>query len=421
MEFDLQQSEIEIGMTDDSVEQMLILAERLREANGGELDESAILAVAEATGAPLEYVRLAVQIRSEKQKKSFLANIRSQYLTLEQHTRRYVLSGAAAGSAALLLTADEWNAVHTRYSQGANYGIFTMLATLCGLFGLYNVFKARDLRTAGISGGLLMGGLYLMHAVFEFLLGVPSRVDSGWFLPMIVLGAAGGVGVHQLGNKYRVKLGLKDPLKERQDLLKQLNRLQDKLSSGLQFMTFLSIDIVGSTRMKEVADPLAVEYTFTEYHEFVTRIVQKYGGRLHSTAGDGMICAFDHPQHAFSAAKNIQASLIELNMLRNRIGVPIVLRCGIHSGQVMAPEGGDVKSVNFSHVIDVAAHLQKEAPAGGIAVSDSAASQIIGGPAAIGQQRVEAVDVKAVVWMPKSAPSAPPMNMGLPSTLPEQA
>ena len=96
---ELEHADLKLGMTDDSVEQMLILAERLRESNGGELDESAILAVAEATGAPVEYVRLAVKLRSEKEKRSFVANLRSQYRTLEPHTRRYVLSGAAAASA----------------------------------------------------------------------------------------------------------------------------------------------------------------------------------------------------------------------------------------------------------------------------------------------------------------------------------
>lgn len=408
MDLEIQQTESEIGLTDDGVEQMLILAERLREANGGELDESAILAVAEATGAPIEYVRLAVKMRSEKEKKSFLANLRSQYRTLEPHTRRYLLSGAAAASAAMLSTADEgisqmpW---HFRY----DYGIFTMLATLCGILGIYNVFLARDSKTACMSGGLLTGGIFLMRAVFEMIFRVPAHVETMLFLPVIAAGAAGGYGIFQFGQKYRGRLGLKDPVKERQDLLKQLNRLQTKLSSGMQYMTFLSVDIVGSTRMKETSDPLSVEYTFNEYHEFVTRIAQKYGGRLHSTAGDGLTCAFEHPQHAFAAAKNIQAGIFELNMLRNRIGVPIVLRCGIHVGPVMTPEGGDVKSVNFAHVIDIAAHLQKAAPPGGIAVSDSAVAQIAGGATSVGVQRVEAQDIGAMVWLPKSgAPSGYP-------------
>ena len=401
MDAELQHTAEGIGLTDDGVEQMLILAERLREANGGELDESAIQAVAEATGAPIEYVRLAVKLRSEKEKKSFLANMRSQYRTLEPHTRRYVLSGACAASAALLCAADERISGFGRGSS--DYGIFTMIGTLFGVLGIYNVVLARDLKTAGMSGAVLTGGLFLMRSVFEFVFRVPAQVDTFWFLPFTVVGAAGGMALFHFGDKYRSKLGLKDPVKERHDLLRQLNQLQDKLSSGMQFMTFLSVDIVGSTRMKEGADPLAVEYTFNEYHEFVSRVAQKYGGRVHNTAGDGLTCAFEHPQHAFAAAKNIQAGIIELNTLRNRIGTPIVLRCGIHVGPVMTPAGGDVSSVNFAHVIDIASHLQKAAPPGGIAVSEAAVAQIAGGAASVGVRRIQALDVGALVWTPKQA------------------
>lgn len=390
-----------MDITDDGVEQMLVLAERLREANGGELDESAIQAVAEATGAPVEYVRLAVKLRSEKEKKSFLANVRSQYRLLEPHTRRYVLSGAAAASSALLLALDKLVSHFTLARLGSNYGIFAMLATITIALGIYNVVLSRDSKTAAFSGAVLSGGMFLMNAVFSLMFAIRANVDPMLFSVLSAVGAVGGIGLRQIANKYRNRLGLRDPAKERQDLLKQLNHLQDKLTSGRQYMTFLSVDIVGSTRMKEGADPLAVEYTFGEYQEFVARITLKYGGRVHSTAGDGLICAFENPQHGFAAAKNIQAGIFELNAVRNRLGVPLVLRCGIHSGAVIAPQSGDVTSVNFSHVIDIASHLQKLAPSGGIAVSDAAISQIAGGAASVGTDRVQVMDVGASVWVPR--------------------
>ena len=403
MEFE--HSELGVGLTDDGVEQMLILAERLREANGGSLDESAIQAVAEATGAPVEYVRLAVKLRAEKEKKSFVSNLRSQYRTLEPHTRRFVLSGAAAASSALLMTADARMTAFTQKNLHADYGIFTMLATITIVLGIYNVFLSRNMKTAAWSGACLTGGLFLMNSVFSLLLGVQAYVDTTAF-PMVTIGGAlGGVALFKFAEKYRGNLGLKDPAKERQDLLRQLNQLQDRLTSGRQEMTFLSVDIVGSTRMKEGADPLAVEYTFSEYQEFVSRISQKYGGRVHSMAGDGIISAFDHPQQAFMAAKNIHAGLIELNTLRNRIGIPIILRSGIHSGAVIAPKSGDITSVSFSHVIDLASHLQKSAPAGGIAVSDTATSQIAGGSIAVGQDRIQVLDIGATVWRPNKPSS----------------
>jgi class 3 adenylate cyclase len=392
-----------LDITDDGVEQMLVLAERLREANGGELDESAIQAVAEATGAPVEYVRLAVKLRSEKEKKSFLANIRSQYRLLEPHTRRYVLSGAAAASSALLLALDQLVSKITITHLESNYGIFAMLATITIGLGIYNVVLSRDSKTAALSGAVLAGGMFLMKSVFSLVFAIRTHVDPALFSVFSALGAAGGIGLRHFADKYRNRLGLKDPAKERQDLLKQLNHLQDKLTSGRQYMTFLSVDIVGSTRMKEGADPLAVEYTFGEYQEFVARISQKYGGRVHSTAGDGLICAFENPQHGFAAAKNIQAGIFELNALRNRLGVPLALRIGIHSGAVIPPQTGDVTSVNFSHVIDIASHLQKLAPSGGIVVSDAAVAQIAGGASSVGTERVQVMDIAASVWIPRQS------------------
>src|SRR5262249_37432708 len=168
-----------------------------------------------------------------------------------------------------------------------------------------------------------------------------------------------GLLVFKIVDTYRAKLGLIDPVKERQELLKQLVDIQDKLRSGEQTISFLSVDIVGSTRMKQIADPLSVEFTFTEYHKFVEMIARRYGGRVHSTAGDGMTLAFDSPSQAFGAARTIQTGVIELNTFRNKIGVPIVLRCGVHTGTVMAPDASDVTTINFADVIDISAHLQK--------------------------------------------------------------
>ena len=405
MEHMTQTSTQELAMSDDSVEQMLILAERLRESNGGELDESAILAVAEATGAPVEYVRLAIKLRTEKEKKSFLASIRSQFRTLEPGTRRNIISGATATVAAMLCIMDEKisrmsvSAVNTSHS---NYGLFTMLATLCFCFGVYNVSLSRDAKRAAYSGAILAGGFYLMQSLFLWVFRLPANVDTSLFPLFTGMGAVGGVLLTKIVSKYQDRLGIKDPARERHELLRQLGELQDKLSSGKQLMTFLSVDVVGSTRMKELSDPLAVEFTFNEYHEYVFRITRKHAGSVHSTAGDGIICAFETPQQAFAAAKNIQSGLTEWNAFRNRIGTPVQLRCGIHTGMVIAPTSGDVSSVNFAHVIDMASHLQKASPIGGAAVSEAAASQLTGGSKSVGQSRTQVLDIEAVIWLPGS-------------------
>jgi class 3 adenylate cyclase len=387
-------------ITEDGVEQMLGLAERLRAENGGVLDDSAIQAVAEATGAPSEYVRLAVKLRSEKAKASFLRNARSQYLTLEPNVRRYVASGVAATFLALFF------ALGQRFDSARS--VLEMLGLLGLSVGAYNVSLAKDGRVAAICGALIGGGYFFLTSVFHFLLQVKGSGEAWLLLPVTAVAAVMGVGLQRTVNKYRDKLGMKDPVKERQDLLRQLVSLQDRLRSNEQHMTFLSLDIVGSTRMKAQSDPLSVEFTFTEYHQFVERIVRKWGGSVHSTAGDGITCAFENPSQAFSSARNIQTGIIELNTFRNKIGIPIVLRAGVHTGTVVTPQAGDIKSVNFAHVIDIAAHLQKVCPPGGIAVSEIAAAMVPGGSKAIGTSTVSASDVNAVIWDPR--PSTPALG-----------
>ncbi len=404
----------EIVLSEDGVNEMLVLAERLRAQNGGVLDDSAILAVSEATGAPAEYVRLAVRLRSESQRKGFLTSLREQFRTLETDVRRYVISGLAAAVWALLTVAEERVAQTARASGASSYGIFGMIGLIALAAGLYNVCVAKDSKVAAIAGALFGGGYYIAHAAFAAALRLSAgRIEPLLLIPYTLGGALAGLVLQKFVDRHRGQLGLKDPAKERQELLRQLVDLQEKLRSGEQSTTFLSVDIVGSTRLKEISDPLSVEFTFNEYYGFVETIARKYGGRLHSTAGDGVICAFDTPPQAFGAARNMQTGVLELNTFRNKLSAPIVLRCGIHTGRIVTPQAGDITSVNFAHVIDIAAHLQKACPPGGIAVSDATAMYLPGGPSAIGEQKVEAAGAVATVWIPGQpgatrVPSEPP-------------
>ncbi|MFZ4507806.1 MAG: adenylate/guanylate cyclase domain-containing protein [Fimbriimonas sp.] len=392
------------SMTEDGVTQMLLLAERLREANGGTLDEAAISAVAEATGTSTEVVRVAVRLGPANRKRSKLEQIRAEYLALDPFVRSMVFSGVMGAVTAL------GYALQAKFGD-VTYGLFGIVSLGAFALGLFNVAMSKDAKSSSFSGAVLGGLFFVCLALFSLVLRPPLLIYPAILIPCVFGGALVGFLLHGLGSRFRDAVGLKDPAKERQDLLKQLVDLQDKLRSGEQSITFLSVDIVGSTRMKTMADPLSVEFTFTEYHRFVETITQKHGGRVHSTAGDGVTAAFDHPQQAFAAARNIQTGIIELNTYRNKIGQPIVLRCGVHTGKVVTPQAGDITSVNFAHVIDISAHIQKQAPAGGIAVSDASAVHIQGGLQAIGTERIETDDVKGTIWVPRRM-AVPKPNLG---------
>lgn len=396
------------SVNEDSIDHMIVLAERIRLQDGGTLDESAIQAVAEATGAPVEYVRLAAKLRTEKEKRNLLSNARAQFLTLEPDTRRYVVSGMVASACALCANVE----YSMQLADGRLYGIFGMLGIVIAFVGLYNVGVSRDAKVAAFSGAIFGVVFAMMRTLFASIMGLTLRADPLTIVPMALAGAVFGVALQRLVERNRNRLGLRDPVEDRQSLLRQLHELREKLHSGEQSMAFLSVDVVGSTRMKQMADPLAVEFTFNEFHHFVERVTERYGGKIHSTAGDGVISAFDSPQQAVSAAKHMQAGLIELNTLRNKLSSPIVVRCGIHSGTIVAPTAGDVTSVNFSDVIDIAASLQKAAAPGAIAISEYAALSLPGGPRALGSENVEASGVRGVQF------STRPLRQQLGATIP---
>lgn len=398
--------ELETPDRHDRVQEMLLLAERLRENVGGDLDDDAILAVSEATGLPTEYIRVAVtRLPEADRKRSLGQQIRHSILSLDPGMRRFVGSGVLGANLALMNVL----AVKT----GDQYGLINTVAIVLAGLAVWNLAVTKDSRT-GLTSGALLGGVYFVaRSLFSLVASLDVQIPAALLIPFVLGGGLAGFVFPFIRERFSKRLGLKDPLEERQELLKQLVDLQDKLRSGEQAMSFLSLDVVGSTRMKESADSLSVEYTFTEYHKWVEWVAKRFGGQVHSTAGDGVTCAFPHPQMAFQAARFMQSGLVELNTFRNKIGVPIQLRAGIHHGTVNNPGGTDITKLNFAHVIDVAAHMQKVAPVGGIVVSEAAAAGVMGGPAVIGTDMVEVSNVKGFVWHGRPA-AAPPTTDGPP-------
>ena len=149
-------------------------------------------------------------------------------------------------------------------------------------------------------------------------------------------------------------------------MLTEIIRLQQLLQTGSADVCVMAIDCVKSTRMKQGADSMAVEISFRELHEFLSREVLRHGGTVHAIAGDGAVAEFSSVENAFQAAKQIQTLIPEFNRRSNRLPSPFKVRIGLHCGSVH----GGLEQVVFASVIDIAAHIQKEATAGGIIVSD---------------------------------------------------
>ncbi|MGF1526022.1 MAG: adenylate/guanylate cyclase domain-containing protein [Candidatus Competibacterales bacterium] len=112
-------------------------------------------------------------------------------------------------------------------------------------------------------------------------------------------------------------------------------------------LAVMFVDICGSTRLfAEHGDVLALEMT-TECIDELKVIVQRSGGRVVQTQGDGILCTFDRVDDAFQAA----ATIHETRLYRK-----LSIHAGLHVGPVIAQHGnvfGD--AVNLAHrLVDLA-------------------------------------------------------------------
>ena len=395
--------EAELGLGQSTgMADAIILARRLRELNGRPLDHDDFRAIGEATGIDAAHLAQIQSVELTGGRRSFAAGVIGQYRALDSELRKYVAAGVWATATALFWQVGRLADGLTGAMMNSRYGVFQQIALLFVLAGIANAALARTSR-AGIGAGAIFGGAsFLLGSLFAPLLALHLDIAPTGLLAALAIGALVGGAAQALASRGFGKR-ITDPESRRRDLLLQMAEIQTQLVEGRDFVAFLSVDIVGSTRMKTGVNPLDVELTLVEYHRFVETVARKYGGQVHSTAGDGATLCFDDPARAFLAAKNLQLGIAEFNAHRNKIGVPIGLRCGLHADRANLPQKGERTSLQFSSVIDIAAHLQGEAPPGGIAVSEPAAALIPGGADAIGSERVLVSGMPGVVWTPRRA------------------
>jgi class 3 adenylate cyclase len=227
------------------------------------------------------------------------------------------------------------------------------LGAACVLLGksITLLLPFRDLTLAGAGVGA-----YLLAESIELLILV--GVSCAGYLALVVQNRAA----------KEVSLQRNDQA----TLLAEMVRIQWKLSNEAAAVCVLVVDAAKSSEMKASADPLAVEYVFREYQEWLEAICNAREGRVHSTAGDGAVVAFHTCGLALSAARRIQTDLFQFNKDVNRLQQPFRLRIGLHTGEII----GDINEVQFTEVIDIAAHIESACPIGGIAVTDDVVQRL---------------------------------------------
>jgi class 3 adenylate cyclase len=196
----------------------------------------------------------------------------------------------------------------------------------------------------------------LRHALL-----IPFEKAENWAKTRVVRAQSRGpkavaITVQERGSNHRLAM-----LREYAEAQKFLHQEKRKLA-------FLSIDVVGSTKMKVGEDKLVIEHAFTEYKKFVERILRNNNIWKVAWTPDGIMCAFFTAQEAIGAAQGVLNELPFFNDGVHRLRTPFNVRCGVNAGEVIFPEEKNMEEIS-DQVIDVAGHMQKYAAHGAIWLS----------------------------------------------------
>ena len=113
-------------------------------------------------------------------------------------------------------------------------------------------------------------------------------------------------------------------------------------------LTVMFCDLVGSTTLSEQLTLWALRDVLRAYQETCALVIQKEQGYIAQYLGDGLLVYFGYPttfsddaHRAVRAALGILAAIEQLSrtLMKDR-GIPLAVRIGIHTGQVLVAEVG---------------------------------------------------------------------------------
>ena len=148
-------------------------------------------------------------------------------------------------------------------------------------------------------------------------------------------------------------------------------------------LTILFADLVDSTALSMRLEPEAYRLLVGRYRQQVQQAVDRYGGHIASTKGDGLLAVFGHPvAHEDDVRRAVQTGLEITRDLRSlseraqhRFGVGIDVRVGVHRGPVYLDIAHDDV---YGLAANVAARVCGLAPPGSVVVSEGV-EPLIGG------------------------------------------
>lgn len=412
----------------ETQQKIIALASRLQQERDQTLTAEQLAAAGSEVGLEPAFVREAVARLDAAQERETLPRPITARTTTQATVRRRQRSERAA-----VLPAKHIRSRLIGLAWAVFFGVF---------FGEANRDPVSALVVPGLAavtawqGGVLGGkrsGFWAGAALVFVMLFVARAVGFPFmpdFAPLVLLMAAGGL-TGALGAFVAQKRAPQREAEEetvadavpgemnRAALLDQMFALQRQLAGQKRRAAFLSVDVVGSSQIKQAArttgDELAVKHAFGQYHRWVEGIVATHGGRVQAAAGDGVMCLFEAgtgenaaaPEaRAIRAARDLQTRLAAFNASQgSHLSAPLRIRCGVSAGEVAIEAGAPVGHLQ-SVVIDRAAALQKRAAPGDIVVDEASAVAALTELGALGPLNAEGSngDAPAFSWRAAADP-----------------
>ena len=133
--------------------------------------------------------------------------------------------------------------------------------------------------------------------------------------------------------------------------------------------TFLFTDIEASTEKWE-QEPERMAEAVVAHDALLRDAIEKSGGRVIKTSGDGIVAVFAEPVDGIAAVVAIQLALRDP---ASTAGIPLAVRCGLHSGEAQR-HGDDYLGTTLNRT----ARVMALAHGGQVLLSQTVADQLVG-------------------------------------------
>ena len=136
--------------------------------------------------------------------------------------------------------------------------------------------------------------------------------------------------------------------------------------SERRFATVLFTDIVDSTARSAGVGDAAWREMLDRHDRIAWQAIERHDGKLVKNTGDGLLMTFAAPSQAVACATHL---------VRELAGVGLGVRAGLHAGEVVVREDGDVTGI----AVNMAARVQQAASGGATWVSSTVRDLLLGG------------------------------------------